>query len=77
MTDWENRARTIPNPENYFRGRSISAGFRLPGSILLYFHDYPHEKTIISTRYMLILPTVWREPEVSPESGAIQVFERS
>ena len=65
MTDWENRARTIPNPENYFRGRSISAGFRLPGSILLYFHDYPHEKTIISTRYMLILPTVPLEYQVA------------
>lgn len=65
MTDWENRARTIPNPENYFRGRSISAGFRLPGSILLYFHDYPHEKTIISTRYMLIIPTVPLEYQVA------------
>lgn len=65
MTDWKNRARTIPNPENYFRGRSISAGFRLPGSILLYFHDYPHEKTIISTRYMLILPTVPLEYQVA------------
>lgn len=65
MIDWEERARTIPNPENYFRGRSIAAGFRLPGSILLYFHDCPHEKTIISTRYMLIIPTVPLEYQVA------------
>lgn len=54
MIDWEAKARTIPNPENYFQGRTVADGFRLPASILIFFHDYPHEKTIISTRYMLI-----------------------
>ena len=65
MTDWKERARAIPNPASYFQGRTVSAGFRLPGSILLYFHDYPHEKTIISTRYMLIIPTVPLEYRVA------------
>jgi len=51
-------ARKLPNPESYFRGREPEPGFQLPSSILLYWHDYPHERTIISTRYMLILPAL-------------------
>ncbi len=51
-------ARRLPEPESYFRGREPEAGFRLPSSILLYWHDYPHERTIISTRHMLILPAL-------------------
>lgn len=51
-------ARKLPEPESYFRGREPEAGFRLPSSILLYWHDYPHERTIISTRHMLILPAL-------------------
>ena len=51
-------ARRLPEPESYFRGREPEAGFRLPSSILLYWHDYPHERTIISTRYMLKHPVL-------------------
>ena len=74
MTDWETKARTIPNPENYFQGRTVADGFRLPASILIFFffHDYPHEKTIISTRYMLILPTIPMECRVA--DSAIQLM---
>ena len=52
------KAKLLPEPESYFRGREIGGGFRLPSSLLLYWHDYPHERTIISTRRMLILPAV-------------------
>ena len=52
------KAKLLPEPESYFRGREIGGGFRLPSSLLLYWHDYPHERTIISTRHMLILPAV-------------------
>ena len=72
MIDWETKARTIPNPENYFQGRTVADGFRLPASILIFFHDYPHEKTIISTRYMLILPTIPMEFRVA--DSAIQLM---
>lgn len=51
-------AERLPEPESFFRGREPEVGFRLPSSILLYWHDYPHERTIISTRHMLILPAL-------------------
>jgi len=61
-------ARRLPEPESYFRGREPEAGFRLPSSILLYWHDYPHERTIISTRYMLILPALPMEYRLNGRS---------
>ena len=56
--EWISVARKLPEPVSYFQGRKLPENFLLPESILLYFHDYPHEKTIISTRYMLIIPVV-------------------
>lgn len=51
------KARKLPEPESYFRGLEPPEGTsHLPSNLLLYWHDYPHERTIISTRYMLILP---------------------
>lgn len=58
-------AKRLPEPESFFRGREVENDFRLPSSILLYWHDYPHERTIISTRYMLILPAVPMEYRVN------------
>ncbi len=63
--DWIENARKIPDPESYFRGRALPGEFRLPESILLYFHDCSHERTIVSTRYMLILPVVPMEYRVA------------
>ena len=51
------KAWRLPEPESYFRGLEPPEGVPpLPENLLLYWHDYPHERTIISTRYMLILP---------------------
>lgn len=53
---WTGNAALIPEPESYFRGRAPPADFRLPSDLLLYFHDYSHAPTIVSSRHMLILP---------------------
>lgn len=66
------KAKLLPEPESYFRGREIGGGFRLPSSLLLYWHDYPHERTIISTRHMLILPAVPMEYLVSGNRIALE-----
>ena len=51
------KAWRLPEPESYFRGLEPPEGVPpLPENLLLYWHDCPHERTIISTRYMLILP---------------------
>ncbi len=55
---WLDAAKTLPRPQSFFRGKTAPDSFRLPGSILLYYHDFPYEKTVVSSRYMLILPTV-------------------
>lgn len=59
------KARRLPEPESYFRGLAAGDDIRLPSSLLLYWHDYPHERTIISTRHMLILPALPMEYIVS------------
>ena len=59
------KARLLPEPESYFCGLAVGDGILLPSSLLLYWHDYPHERTIISTRYMLILPALPMEYIVS------------
>ncbi|MDR0931930.1 MAG: helix-turn-helix transcriptional regulator [Victivallales bacterium] len=62
---WISDARRLPEPTSYFHGRKLPDGFQLPTNILMYFRDYPHPTTTISTRYMLILPVYPLEYRVS------------
>lgn len=62
---WVREAAKISRPDCYFKGRTLPDNFQLPSDVLLYYHDYPHAPTIVSSRYMLILPTVSLEYIVS------------
>lgn len=50
------KSRALPRVYDFFNGKRLPENFRVPGDILLYCHDFPWPRTIISTRYMLIIP---------------------
>lgn len=50
------KARALPRVKNFFKGKELPDGFNVPHSILLYCHDFEFPQTIISSRYMLIIP---------------------
>ena len=50
------KSQSLPKVENFFIGKNLPKGFNIPTSILLYCHDYDWHKSIISSRYMLIIP---------------------
>jgi len=50
------RSRALPCVKNFFSGMLLPEGFNIPSNILLFCHDFDWPKTIISSRYMLIIP---------------------
>ncbi len=48
----------LPKVADFFSGKTTPAGVQIPDDILLYCHDFNWPKTIISSRYMLIIPFV-------------------
>lgn len=50
------QAQALPKVKNFFSGMLLPEGFNMPSNILLFCHDFGWPKTIISTRYMLIIP---------------------
>ncbi len=49
-------SQSLPRVINFFHGKRLPENFAVPSDILLYCHDYEHPRTIISSRYMLIIP---------------------
>lgn len=50
------QSKRLPRVTNFFSGKKLPEGFRVPSDILLFCHDIDHPRTIISSRYMLIIP---------------------
>lgn len=50
------RSRALPKVHDFFSGKNLPEGFNVPSSILLYCHDFDWPRTIISSRYMLVIP---------------------
>jgi AraC-like DNA-binding protein len=58
LDDIISQSRSLPKVENFFPSPTLPENFRVPSSVLLYCHAFNWPETIISSRYMLIIPYV-------------------
>ena len=56
LNDIITQSRLLPRVENFFIGKDLPENFSVPTSVLLYCHDFDLRQTIISSRYMLVIP---------------------
>lgn len=52
----ENFAKNLEEPEDFFKGRCLPAGFALPDNILMFFHDYTLPMPNSHGRHTLVIP---------------------
>ena len=52
----EDYAKGLTEPEDFFKGRCLPAGFALPDNILLFFHDFTVSMPDAHGRHTLVIP---------------------